>query len=274
MRQPSKHIENGPRFDWMQKTIHEDPAEIFDLLAGTLGGDLEPGRGLNGYERSMTVKRSGETLAKVFYGGYNGWPNVLTSGPATDDVEPVLRMAFERSEVTRMDSAQDFDSEGGYDLVRSALIDTHERSGIAKFEIESTRNGVRSRTIYLGAPSSRIRVRLYEKGMFEHQLGHVDASPSWYRFEIQVRPTGQSARQRACELDASEAWGFSRWSRDLAESVIGVNVDQVTMQLRRDPDYERAITFLKRQYGPTLDKALQVEGSWDAVGRLLGVFND
>ena len=77
----------------MQTTVHEDPKEIFDTLEGTLGGVLEVGRGLNGYERSMIVKREGETLARVFYGGYNGWPNVLASGAATDDVAPVVRAA-------------------------------------------------------------------------------------------------------------------------------------------------------------------------------------
>lgn len=260
-----------PRFDWMQMTIPEDPAEIYDVLAGTLGGELVPGRGLNGYHRSMAIKCDGETLAKVLFGGPNGWPNVVTSGAVTDDVAPVMRDAWDRQEVTRMDSAQDFDSEGGYDRVRAVLVGMHENSRLSKFEIESTKLGVRSRTTYLGSPTSRVRVRLYEKGMFEHQLGHTDAAPGWFRLELQVRPTGQPARQRAAELDASEAWGFSRWSQELAEVVMGLEVEQVTMQLRREPDYMRAVRALQRQYSATLVKALEVEGSWDAVGRLLGV---
>ena len=260
-----------PRFDWMQKTIPEDPAEIYEVLAGTLGAELIPGRGLNGYHRSMAVERDGETLARVMFGGPNGWPNVVTSGAATDDVEPVLRDAWDRQEVTRMDSAQDFDSEGGYDRVRGLLVDLHERSRLSKYEMESTKLGIRSRTTYLGSPTSRVRVRLYEKGMFEHQLGNVDQSMTWFRLELQVRPTGQPARLRAAEVDASDAWGFSRWSQELAAGVMGLEVDQVTMQLKREPDYTRAIRALQRQYGATLEKALQLEGSWDAVGRLLGV---
>lgn len=271
MKQPNKTLEIAPRFDWMQKTIHEDPAEIFDVLAGTLGGELEPGRGLNGYHRSMAVKRDGETLARVLYGGPNGWPNVVTTGAATDDVEPVLRGAWDDQEVTRMDTAQDFDSLGGYDEVRALMVDLHERSRVAKFEIESTKNGVRSRTIYLGSPSSRVRVRLYEKGQFERQLGNADASENWFRLEAQIRPTGQPARMKASELDASEAWGFSRWTRELAQLAMGLDVEPITMQLRREPDYMRAIRALERQYTLTLQKALEVEGSWDAVGRLLGV---
>ena len=118
----------------MQTTVHEDPKEIFDTLEGTLGGVLEVGRGLNGYERSMIVKREGETFARVFYGGYNGWPNVLTSGAVTDDVTPVVRGAWPVHEVTRMDSAQDFVSEGGYDVVRSELVTIHEKAGLSKRE--------------------------------------------------------------------------------------------------------------------------------------------
>lgn len=266
----NESLKSSPRFDWMQTTVHEDPKEIFDTLEGTLGGVLEPARGLNGYERSMIVKRDGETLARVFYGGCNGWPNVLASGAQTDDVAPVVRCAWPVHEVTRMDSAQDFVSEGGYDMVRGALVAVHESSGISKREIESTVNGVRSRTIYLGSPSSRVQVRLYEKGMFEHQLGNAEADAGWFRLEAQIRPTGE-ARRKAAEVDASEAWGFSPWTRELAAVVLQLDVERVTMQLKREPDYMRAIEALRRQYTATLEKALEVEGSWDAVGKLLGV---
>ena len=95
MNVPSKQAEVGPRFDWMQKTIPEDPAEVYDVLAGTLGAELVPGRGFNGYHRSMAISRDGETLAKVLYGGPNGWPNVITSGAVTDEVEPVLAVEEE-----------------------------------------------------------------------------------------------------------------------------------------------------------------------------------
>lgn len=256
----------------MQTTVHEDPKEIFDVLAGTLGGDLEAGRGLNGYERSMAVKRSGETLAKVFYGGRNGWPNVLATGAATDDVAPVIRTSWPAHEVTRMDSAQDFDTVGGYELVRASLVGIHERSNVSKYEIESTRNGVRSRTIYLGSPASRVRVRLYEKGRFEHQLGNLEASEDWFRLEAQIRPT-DDARWKAADVDASQAWGFSAWMRELAQEVMGLDVDRVTMRIKREPDYARAMQAMERQYAATLRKALDVEGSWDAVGRLLGVLS-
>lgn len=270
MNEPNKTLESRPRFDWMQQTLREDPKDLFDVLAGTLGAELEPGRGQNGYHRAMSVIRAGETLARVNYGGPNGWPNVVTTGAATDVVEPVLRAAWEGQEVTRMDTAQDFDSDGGYDRVRAVMIELAEGSRLGTTEIESTKLGVRSRTLYLGSPSSRVRVRLYEKGRFEQQMGHADASSTWYRLEAQIRPTG-TARVVARYLDATEAWGFSRWSRELASSVIGVEVDQVTMQLRRDPDYARALHFLERQYASTLRKAVAVEGSWEAVGRKLGV---
>jgi hypothetical protein len=255
----------------MQQTIAEDPKDVFDVLAGTLGADLEEGRGLNGYHHSKAVIRAGETLARVLYGGPNGWPNVVTSGAATDDVQPVLAAAWDRAEVTRMDSAQDFDSDGGYDRIRALLVHVHETTRLSKYEIESTRNAIRSRTTYLGSPASRVRVRLYEKGLFEQQEGNASASPTWCRLEVQIRPTGQQARARAARVDASEAWGFSRWTRDLARDVLGVDVEQITMQLRREPDYARALRSLERQYAPTLRSAIAVEGGWDAVGRLLGL---
>ena len=263
-----------PRFDWMQATVREDPAEVSETIAGTLGGGLEPARGLNGYHRSNVVKRGDETLARVLYGGPNGWPHVITTGAASDDVVPVIRTAFAgMHEVTRMDSAQDFVKEGGYDELAVTMADLAGLHGLAQMNVESTRNGYRSRTSYLGAPSSRVRVRLYEKGMFERQDGHNDAPEHWFRLEAQIRPTGQNARRIAAELDAGGAWGMSRWTRQLAAIAMHLDVEPVTMQLRREPDYMRALRALAKQYGATLQTALENEGSWDEVGRLLGVLS-
>lgn len=271
MTDPRKSGLFAPRFDWMQNTIREDPEEVIEILSGLLDAETELGRGMNGYHRSTAVIRAGETVARVLHGGPNGWPNVIASGAATDDVEPLMRSAWERREVTRFDSAQDFDEEGGYERVRAVLVGIAERSGMYRNELDSTRNGVRSRTFYLGSPTSRVRVRLYEKGRFEQQEGNADAPGDWFRMEQQVRPKGQAARLQAAQLDATEAWGLSRWTRELAEVVMGLDVVQIAMQSKREPDYMRAVRALERQYGATLQRAMAVEGSWDAVGRLLGV---
>ncbi|MGX1794200.1 hypothetical protein ACWIDW_14805, partial [Microbacterium sp. NPDC055312] len=264
---PPRHLES-PRFDWMQTTVRDDPEQLWDVLAGTLGGELEDARGLNGYERSKLIKRDGETLARVLYGGSNGSPHVIATGAASDDVVPVVRGAWPVHEVTRMDTAQDFDEEGGYDRLRAVMLELAEASRITVTSVESTRQGVRSRTTYLGAPSSRVRVRLYEKGKFEQQQGH-GASEHWFRLESQIRPTGQRARLLSASIGPVEAWGMARWTRDLAAAAMGVDVQPITMQLRREPDYMRAIRNLARQYGPTLQKAIEVEGSWESVLDLL-----
>lgn len=262
----------SPRFDWMQATVREDPAEVSDVLAGTLGGDLEAGRGLNGYHRSNFVKRRDETLARVLYGGPNGWPHVIATGAATDDVVPVLRSAWPGlHEVTRMDSAQDFDDEDGYEKLQTVMLYLARQHNLSRQTVESVVNGHRSRTTYLGAPSSRVRVRLYEKGRFERQKGNDDAPEHWVRLEAQIRPTGQDARRTAAGLDAVGAWGLSHWTRDLAQAAMGLDVERVTMRQRREPDYARALEQVRVQYGGALTRALQHEGSWDAVGRLIGV---
>ncbi len=258
----------SPRFDWMQATIREDPAELWDVLAGTLGGEVEAARGLNGYAASRLVKRRDETLARVLFGGPNGWPHVVITGAASDDVVPVVRGAWPDHEVTRMDTAQDFDEDGGYDRLRQLMVQLSQSAGITLTSVESVVRGVRSRTTYLGAPSSRVRVRLYEKGMFERQRGH-EASACWFRLECQFRPTGQRARQLSASLDAVEAWGMARWTRELAWEAMGLDVEPVTMQLRREPDYMRAIRSLVRQYGRTFARAVEVEGSLEAVFELL-----
>lgn len=255
----------------MQATILADVDDIASTVAGTLGGDIETGRGLNGYRASRVIKRREETLARVLFGG-NGNPHMIVTGAAADDVVPVLRGAWaDEHEVTRMDSAQDFIREGGYDELRRVMVELAESSKLSLTEIESTTNGIRSRTVYLGAPSSRVRVRLYEKGRFERQQGFADAPDSWVRLEAQIRPTGHDARSRSSKLDALEVWGMARWTRDLAARAMGADVEPITMQVRREPDYMRAMRSAARQYGATFTRAIEVEGSWEAVGRLLGV---
>jgi len=254
----------------MQATILEDVDLIADTLAGTLGAGIETGRGLNGYRASRVIKRDGETLARVLFGG-NGNPHLIATGAATDEVVPVLRAAWSgEHDVSRMDSAQDFEQVGGYDRLRGVMLAKAESAKLSTLQMESTRNLIRSRTTYLGSPSSRVRVRLYEKGCFEHQMGHSDASLDWVRLEAQIRPSGLG-RRIAAELDPAGAWGFAAWTRDLARDALGVNVERVTSRPRREPDYMRAVRALRRQYGATLAEVLEVEGSWDAVGRLLGM---
>jgi hypothetical protein len=263
----------------MQCTIPADAKELAVSLTERLGGEFEPGRGMLGYAGSFVVSRRHETLAKVLHSGMDGGdPHVVVTGAASDELVPVLRDGWPVHRVTRMDSAQDFsdDAEGafrwasGFDYVREVLLKIAGTKHQVQ-EMSSVKNGHLSRTVYIGAPASRVRVRLYEKGQFERQKGNEDADGGWYRLEAQIRPTGHPARDRAASLDATEAWGQSPLLRTLAQEVMGLDVQPVAMQQKRDPDYERALHFLVKQYGPTLEKAMENEGSWQEVGRLLGV---
>jgi Replication initiation factor len=261
-----------PRFDWMQATVTDDAKLLRDRLADDLGADVSDARGLNGYAASYVLKRRAETLARVLYGGRNGRPHVIATGAATDDVVPVLRAAYPDSHfVTRMDSASDFDLEGGYDQVLPALLARAEKSRMQSQQIESVKGGYRSRTLYLGAPASRVRVRMYEKGMMERQNGDQGAPEGWFRIEAQIRPDGREARAEAASLGAAAAWGSSPMLRGIANEILGLNVDPVKVQQKRKPDYERALHFMMKQYGATLETAVFNEGSWAAVGRLLGI---
>lgn len=264
----------GPRFDWMQATVREDAETVAHVLGSTLGaGELDTGKGLHGYAASYLVKRRGETLARVLWGGKNGNPHVIASSAATDEVLPVVRAAWAGHHlVTRLDSAQDFDAPDAFVQLRALMLAQAERSRLSVQEVQSTVNGVLSRTVYLGSPSSRVRVRLYEKGQMMRQQGG-EAPEGWVRLEAQLRPDSPAAREAATDLDPLGAWGLSSWTRDLAAAAFGADVPRVHMQVKREPDYARALFYLERQYGDILRRALAVEGSWDAVGRLVGVLD-
>lgn len=258
------------RFDWMQITPKVDPEAAYGNLSLSLGGRLERVRGINGYTAGMTVVRNEETLASVYFGGVNPFPNIKVTSWACDEVVPVMRSLWPgRHEVTRADTAVDFDEAGGFEVVSYVLQKYANTRHIEIQHIESTRNGVRARTVYLGAASSRVRLRAYEKGSKDLQDG-LEGSSNAYRVELQVRPTGE-VRGRASALSPDALWGVTPWARSLAAEVLKLPVEPVIMQPRREPDYMRAIRALRSQYGSTLSRALEVEGSPEAVLRLLEV---
>ena len=271
MTEPSKINDLISRFDWYQTTIDRDPQAVYTGLSLALGAtSLENVRGVNGFTQGVSVKRDEESLAVVYFGGRNPLPNVKTTSWATDDVAPAIRALWPtRHEVTRVDSAADFDEPDGYLRVAYVLGRYAKRRGIYIETKTSTRNGVTAATTYLGAASSRVRLRLYQKGLKDRQDG-LEASEDWYRCELQIRPTGDG-RVVAATVTPDGAWGFSSWSRAIAEEVMSISPDPIVMQPRREPDYMRAIRALRTQYGSILARALEVEGSPEAVLRLLQV---
>ena len=69
-------------------------------------------------------------------------------------------------------------------------------------------------------------------------------------------------------MTADELWGLGMWTRAFAARTLGFEAPRVPTHFRRPTDWDRALHFLGRQYGPLVTKRAAEVGS-DAVVREL-----
>lgn len=262
------------RFDWYAATIQAHPVELVEALAQDLGGHPRGTRGMHGYTQGWNIEDGrGDTLARVLAGGRNGDPHAWASGEATEAFCEAIRVRYEgRHHVTRFDAAEDFQAPGTYDLLRDLIRGVTRPRRVKGREIvpEDPEDG---RTFYAGAPTSDVRLRLYEKGkqvrgqLPEHLVETV--SPDWVRIEAQVRPQ-KDARHLAAWMPPTQVWGFSDWTQDLAAQALALDVPRVQNRPWREADDDRAFRFMIQQYGPMLARLERELGSWGVVGKTIG----
>jgi DNA relaxase NicK len=124
------------------------------------------------------------------------------------------------------------------------------------------------RTQYLGARSSVVRGRLYEKGL-QPEYVHLGRS-DWVRMELQVRPA-KDAKTIYAGVSPLDAWGASTWAKDLAAEILADHVSPHPAGYTwRKTDLERRLDWICKQAGPTLLELHGHLGSWECVGLTLG----
>lgn len=269
------------RFDWYAATVRVNSALVLKQLADALRVELrELSKGLNGYTNQVELRRDGEVIGKVLYGGNGGSPHVFASGSNADELAHVLRRLWpDHHGVSRCDVAIDFDGPGTWDR-----LEVFARSFAAEQGVKTsvygdwiTPGSPDGRTLYLGSRKSAVFLRIYEKGKQLRGLA-VDSgqdpegvSDDLVRVEIQVRPEKDS-RHIAARMDPVDAYGFSRWSQTFAADLFGLDLVRVSIKHVRDSDDDRALAFMRRQYGAVLERVVaeQFGGSWEAFGVSLG----
>lgn len=269
----------GARWDWYQATVRAAPEQVeADLLAWFGGSWSEEAQARLGYGRGYSVRDRNGRRAAVQEGGRNVWPNVTGSGEDAPAVADFLRAVYPEHEVTRFDSCVDTDgtgsgSWGSISGALLALLEEPRRGPEVKVSMHGDwrdGRGDDGRTLYLGAPSSAVRIRAYEKGK---QLRSTDAPKAdrvpleAVRVEVQVRPSG-TARRRAATVEPAEAWGFSRLAADVAGRLFAGD-DLVPIRVRdvRASDDDRALLFMVKQYGAMLERQAQHRGGFAALWR-------
>lgn len=264
--------DSGAAFDWYAATIRDDLPVILRKLADDLGGEVRTGSPKNGYARGDFIYRDDSKIVTVFSGGRNGHPHAF----ASSDDAPAFAAAVRRHwpdthHVTRADVKFDYDGSGTWDRLYAVLTTLGDDRRLKMSQAGDWRALEDGRTFYVGAPSSAVRIVLYEKGkelIGKSIDGGFGISKDLVRLEARVRPDGD-ARHRAAKADPIQLFGYAEWTRELIKLVEGADVERVHLKERRESDHERAMYWLVKQYGQHLLDEATILGSWDLLAASL-----
>lgn len=254
-------------WDW-SATTHDSSDGCVDTVLSKLGAkNVVPGKGLQGWSQSVQAfDGDGYALGSVYFGGGRDDIHVVsTSGVADSSRRLVSDYANARTARvdTRVDTLLPFED------LEAILTEAADTYGARIVTMESKERGVSmGRTIYLGAPSSRIRVRTYEKWL-ESPGQYVEGTN---RVEVQLRPHSQ-AKAAVSQWTRAETFCASKTTRDLAHRLGDVFAPTVTLRLERQkPELEETLRSMGKQYGNAVAKFLELSGG--DIGRVVSYLTD
>lgn len=257
------------RFDAYTLTTQAAKADQLLPLLYFFGDQVTEGRGFHTFGSRASVKDAdGDEVGYVQWGGKQEDRVMLeVKGTRTPAVVEAVRAKYPHR-CTRVDSCADFDAPGAFERVLEAVLDAkkeHRIYGESRGDWEDFPE--LGRTQYLGADTSPIRLRLYEKGK-QRVYQHLNR-PDWCRLEIQVRPQKQ-AKQAYADLSALEVWGASKWTRQLAAQVLAEHVDpHPPGTVWKASERDRKLQWMLKQYGAALVSLADDCGGWDVMGLTL-----
>lgn len=272
------------RCDWYAATIPDTPENVIGFLQNNIGGELKRLKtGLNGYSTRWTLDdENGNPNAIILAGGNNGAnPHAFAGSEKAVYFRELVREVWPEHSVTRVDVAEDMYSDGLFEEFTGRLLEHGKRnrvkvSTVGDWLTDSSPDG---RTLYLGSPTSSASIRLYEKGkqmanlIFTRNNWAIpdDFPINWVRLELQLRPRKQQ-KQQAAKEEIENFWGYSGWTREVADDLLSVDVPRVEVNNWKQSDDEKAMLWMARQYGNLLTRRLEALGDWCSVGREIGQY--
>lgn len=234
---------------------------VTDLVAALDGSTAVPGKGLQGWQQSVRVfDGEGYRVGQVYWGGSRTDVHVVSTSGAAHSARSRVAPRF-GAKTSRVDTR--VDTLLPYERLEALLVDAAGQKATLRW-IRSQKHGEASgRTLYVGAPSSWVQVRLYEK--------HLE-SPGQYvegtnRVEVQLRPPSRS-KSDVSAWSPAETFCASQLTRRVAAALGQDVAHPATLQKNRGtPDLERTLEHMARQYGPGVDRWLRATGG--EVGTVL-----
>jgi hypothetical protein len=257
------------KFDWYQASIPEvSPQLVMDTLTKSdYYGEWVETKPIKGYDIAAQFVLGDTVKYRINHGGQNleHGPNVLATGSAAPMLAEVIRSNFPSHKVSRVDSCEDYHHQDAYDYLRKRALKIARESKVKVFEIvKPLPECDDGRSLYLGADSSMVSMRIYEKGK------QLDAGKEWVRAELQVRPK-KEVKLFASALSPLEMWGLAKWSHAMAQKMGNSDLQRVELQVYQSSDHERAYRFMLKQYRRVLEAMQATHGSWETVGAQIGM---
>lgn len=265
------------KWDWYEATVHDlRPEEVqrtvfamrtvlgredWIMVAGRFGylGGWKRGSDTGG---TMTIYEGADQV------------HLIGTGPMSPAVAGFLRRMYPGHSVSRADVALDVTAPGCFDplwrRVHVRAVGMKPRPVLTELAgdwaddigtrrdawVALDRPAPKGRTFYAGGRSSRMRIRVYEKGL--QQLGldpSCGASPDWVRVEWQIRPdSSQKVWLGAAELH--EAVALTRFGGIVAEDLMREEfASAVPSELRHASAHPAMwmVRHYKKVLGPMLD---------------------
>lgn len=254
-------------WDWSATTHEARTGVVDDILNALDAAVVLPGKGLQGWSESVEAyDRDGYRLGSVYFGGGRDDVHVVSTSAAANEVRPRV-IGMDRARTARVDTR--VDTLLPFEQLAIVLDGAAAAYGSRITYMESSERGVsRGRTLYLGAPSSAVRVRVYEKWL-ESPGQYVEGTN---RVEVQLRPASK-VKERVSGWSTAETFCASRVTRDLAQRLGDDFAPEASLHVKRDtPDLERTLRVMGEQYGRAVDKWLTISGG--DLGKVIGYLTD
>lgn len=251
---------DGYGWDWSATTHDGTTGIVDDLLQALDPYFVIQGRGLQGWSQSVaTFDQGGYKTGAVYFGGRDDVHVLSSSSAAHETRAAVVGIAQARTARvdTRVDTLVPFDDLRWLvtDVAGPRTKVTYMESSIGA---EST-----GRTLYVGAPTSMVRVRVYEKWL-ESPGQYVEGTN---RVEVQLRPPSRG-KAEVSGWQPAETFCASKLTRRLAEALGSDVAKPGTLQKKKGiPDLERSLAAMGDQYGNSVRKWLALTGG--DLGRVL-----
>lgn len=253
------------RFDaWNVSISVEWLPDIDTLLEAELSAELGPiGRGLHGYRHSRKIKVAGSTVGILLFGGNGGRFFIEMKGEVSQRwSEIVQNWALQvdcEVHLTRADVCHDWEDDRDVVQLSSVLRDSVKLALASRPgpPVQWSQQGdwcdpvgrLRGCTLYMGAPSSSFRVRLYDKGRELMGKG-IEASDRLRRVEVQARSSSLEERIMWARLPPSSFWRCSNSVTAVADCFGIAKGDELLFRQRPDRlDDDALFDLISEQYG-------------------------